>query len=258
MALVGNGIDMVQGIELPAGIRADGNSFTAPRTALVRWRSSWNDKLHQVYVNGRYAGATIDFEQRELIVHLPNSFNAAVRIEISAVEPKDANTDFSSELGSAPVHNGRVKIKLLRSQNLPINSQAMIYSDSGTGIIDYVNPINRFPIRIWPCWQDKAGFGMSKFGVSDFGYDYAATLGFGRGLFGQIEFGADGDTIKWTSYLLPTGVYKFAVKIFDENGRESAASETSEVTVTSSAKPAESLTVTAFNKQTNQLVLCII
>jgi len=258
MALISNGIDMVRAIELPAGIRADGSSFTAPRTALVKWRSSCNDKFYQVYVNSRFAGATIDFERREMIVALPNSFNAAARIEVFAVEPKDAHTDFSSELGSAPVPKGRVKIKLLRSQNLPINSQAMIYSDGGTGQTDYANPVNKFPVRIWPCWQDKAGFGMSKFGTSDFGYDYAATLGFGRGFFGQMEFGADSDTIEWVSEPLPAGVYKFAVKIFDENDRESAASETGEVIVTSTAKPAKILTVASFNRQTNQLVLGIV
>ena len=75
------------------------------------------------------------------------------------------------------------------------------------------------------------------------------------GFFGQVEFGADNDAIEWVSEPLPTGVYKFAVKIFDENGREITASETDEITVTSTAKPAESLKIASFNKQTNQLVL---
>jgi len=258
MSLISTGIDMVRAIVLAAGIRADGSSFAMRRTAMVRWRSSWKNKFHQVYVNGRFAGAAIDSEQREMIVDLPNSFSTAVRIEVFAVEPREAYTDLSSELSSMLVQNGRVKIKLLRSQNLPINSQAAIYFDSGTGQIDYSKPINKFPIWIWPCWQDKAGFGMSRFGTSDFGYDYAAALGFGKGVFGQAEFGADSDAIEWISELLPMGVYKFVVKIFDENAREIAAKDTDEITVISAAEPAESLEITSFDKQTNQLVLSVI
>ncbi len=258
MALFSNGIDMVRAIEFAAGIRADGSSFAAPRTALVKWRSSWTDKFYQAYVNGRFAGATIDSEQREMIVALSNSFNTATQIEVFAVEPKDSHKDFSSELGQTPPRSGWVKIRLSRSQNLPINSRALVYSGGGTGQIDYSNPINKFPIRIWPAWQDKAGFGMSKFGASDFGYDCAADLGFGQGFFGQMWFGSDSDAIEWTSEPLPTGVYKFAVKVFDEQNREIAASETDEIAVTSAAKPAESLKIVSFNKQTNQLVLSVV
>lgn len=258
MTLLSDGIDFVRAIELPAGIGADGNGFAAPRTALVRWRSTRPDKFYQVYVNGRFAGATIDFEQREIIVPLPNSFNVAVRIEIFAVEPKNAYTDFSSEIGSTAILNGRVKIKILRSRNLPPSSQAVIYFDNATGQIDYENQINKFQIRIWPAWQDKSGFAMSKFGASDFGYEHAANLGFGRGLFGQAEFGSDGDAIEWISRPLHAGVYKFAVKVFDEKGRQCAASRTEEVVVMSTAEPAKSLEIVSFDKQTDQLLLNVV
>ena len=258
MALISSGIDMVRAIELPAGVRLDGSSFATGRMALVRWRSSWSDKFYQVYVNSRFAGTTIDAGQRERTVHLPSSFNTAVRIEVFAVDAGDSNTDFSGELSSISSRNGRVKIKLLRSQGLLMNSTAMVYSDGGSGEIDYAKPVNRFPLRIWPAWQDKAGFGMSRFGFSDFGFDSAAAVGFGRGFFGQAEFGFDADILEWVSEPLPTGIYKFAVKVFDENGRESVASETGEVTVTSAAKPAESLSIESFDKQTNQLLLSVV
>ena len=86
MTLISSGIDEVRAIELPGGIWADGNSFFSPRIALVNWRSSWSDKFYQVYVNGQFAGATNEPEQRQMLVHIPTSLDNAVRIEVFAVD----------------------------------------------------------------------------------------------------------------------------------------------------------------------------
>ncbi len=98
---------------------------------------------------------------------------------------------------------------------------------------------------------------MSRFGVSDFGLDWAAGVGFGKGSFSNGQFGLDADTIEWTSPPLSAGVYKFAVKVADEAGNESSVSEASPITVTPAAKPAEKVSIFSFDKQTNQLVLKI-
>ena len=255
MALISNGIDCVRALELPCGIRADGNYIGTPRAVLVRWRSGSDDVLYQVYVNGQYAGATIDAQQREMIVPLPTSPQSPVRIEVFAVQHEQAHIDFSGEIKQPPVDSGRVRISLLRSQNLPTGATAIFYFDSGTGEIDYQMPFSDLPIRIWPGWQDKAGFGMSKFGISDFGYDSAAAAGFGKGSFGNGQFGLDADTIEWVSPVLAAGEYKFAVKVLDERGNVSSGSETEPITVTPAARPAEKLSISSFDKQTNQLVL---
>ncbi len=99
---------------------------------------------------------------------------------------------------------------------------------------------------------------MSRFGASDFGYDSAAAVGFGKGSFGNAQFGLDADTFEWVSSPMQVGVYKFAVKITDEVGNESIASETGQVTVTPAARPAEQVSVFSFDKQTNQLVLSVL
>jgi len=257
MSLYNDGINSIRAFDLPAGIRPDGRYVKEPRVILVKWRSTWNDKFHQVYVNGRYAGATLDCRQRKLIVHIPTSPKCPIRIEVFAVEAEHADIDFSSELTQSPVDSGRVTITLLRSQNLPTGATAQIYFDNGTGQIDYNNPINDTPINIWPAWQDKAGFGMSRFGLSDFGWDSAAAIGFGKGSFGHGQFGLDADTIEWTSPILPIGTYTFGIKITDPSGRQSTASETEPITVTPAARPTETLSVSSFNNQTNQLVLNI-
>jgi len=257
MAFVSSGIDRVRAFELPSGVWADGRYIDAPRIALVRWRSSWSDKFYQVYVNGQYAGATVDSEQRQMIVQTRTSLEAPVRIELFAVEAEEADTDFSGEIDCSQGHSGRVRISLLRGQNLPMGGAAQIYFDNGTGQVDYGNALGYSPIRLWPAWQDKVGLGMSRFGVSDFGLDCAAAVGFGKGSFGNGQFGLDADTFEWVSEPMQAGVYKFGVKITDEAGNESKVSESEPVTVTPAARPAEQVSICSFDKQTNLLVLKI-
>ncbi len=259
MKLISEGIENVRAFELPVGIWANGDCVGTLRAALVKWADKANqgDLFYQIYVNGQYAGTTVDSRQRQMIVPVPTSFESAVRIEVFAVEAEQAHLDFSKELASPPAASGRVRISLLRSQNLPSNATAEIYFDNGTGVIDYSQPLSDRAIRIWPAWQDKTGFGMSRFGAGDFGYDSAAAVGFGKGSFGQGQFGLDADAIEWTSPLLMAGVYKFGVKITDGAGNQSSASETEPITVIPAARPAEQVSITSFDKQTNELVLNI-
>lgn len=243
MGLTNSGIELVRALELPGGIGAGGECAGTPRTALVTWRSCLSGKLYQVYVNGRYAGVTAESEQRQMIVQMPTSLETAVRIEVFAVEADEADGDFSGELDSPQSDSGRVRMVLLRSQNLPIDAMAEIYFDGGTGVIDYSEPLSDRPIRLWPAWQDKAGFGMSRFGAGDFGYDSAAAVGFGKGSFGNGLFGLDADTIEWVSPPLSAGVYRFAVLVYDAAGNESASSKSNKVVVIPEAKPAEHVSV---------------
>lgn len=258
MGPVSNGIESVRAFELPSSIRADGRCAPTPGTALVKWRSSLQNLFYQVYVNGQFAGTTLDSEQRQMVVPIPTSLTSPVHIEVIAVEDEQADMDFSSELEQSQADSGRVRIVLLRSQSLPIGAAAEIYFDNGTGQIDYDNPLTDSPIQIWPAWQDKAGFAMSGFGTGDFGYDSAAAVGFGRGSFGNGQFGLDADTIEWISPPLQSGTYKFGVKITDEPGNQSSTSETEPITVTPAARPADKLSILSFDKQTSQLMLEII
>jgi len=253
MGLISSGIDGVRAFELPMGVWADGGVVAEPRVCLVKWRSAWVDKVHQVYVNGRYAGATVDGEQRQMLVHAPNCFDRAVRVEVFAVEPDEADVDFGEAIERSEGDSGRVKISLLRSQRLPAGARFEVYFNEGNGEIDYENPIGGG--QVWGCWQDKAGLGLARFGEVDFGYEWAAGAGFGRGSFGSGEFGADADIIEWVSPALDAGVYRFGVKVIDEKGNESAASETVDATVIPAARPAKGLSVLSFDTETNELVL---
>jgi len=242
---------------LPIGIASDGSYIAQSGSALVKWHSSWDDKFYQVYVNGELAGVTVDDSQRQMVVYVPDVNNKAGRIEIFAVEPAQAHIDYSSQLDSSIAQNGRVKITLLRSQWLCADATVEFYFDNATGTIDYENPLTDEPVRIWPSWQDKAGFGMSCFGNSDFGYDFSAAVGFGLGSFGNDEFGVDADIFEWTSEPFAAGVYKFGVKVFDGVRNQSQVSEIEDITVIPAATPATELAINSYDKQTNQLVLSI-
>ena len=255
MLFVRDGIENVRVLVLPDGVAADGRCAALSRAALVTWHSSLEGMVHQVYVNGCLAGATLDAEQRHLVVHSPSSFQSAVHIEVIAVEPKDARMDFAEELERPAAGGGRVRLVLLRSQTLPIRATANIHSNHGAGQIDYTEPLNRAPIAVWPCPQDKAGFGMAQFGEGDFGYDSAASVGFGKGGFGNGSFGLDADAVEWVSPPLALGRYRFGIRIADARGNESPASETGTITIIPAARPAAGLEVAAFDPQTYQLTL---
>lgn len=257
MSFTGDGIENVRVFVLPDGIRADGQCVVVFGAALVTWHSSHTGMFHQVYLNGRFAGATLDTEQRRLVVQAPGAFEAAVRVTVIAVVPADAHVDFAGDLEQAPVCTGRIRLMLLRSQSLPLGATANVYHDGSTGQIDYTQPLNSAPIPIWPCIQDKAGFGMAQFATGDFGYDSAASVGFGKSALGQGQFGLDVDPIEWISPALSIGKYRFGVRITDASGNAGSASETAQITVVPLAKPAVALDVAIFEQQTNELTLVV-
>jgi len=256
MGLVSSGIYRVRAFGLAAGVRAGGGVVDEPLSVLVKWRSEHEDKLYQIYVNGELAGVTKDVEQREVIVASPSCWSSGARVEVFAVEPSEANVDFSDELQSR-AQEGRVRLGWVRGMGFPFEGTAQVYSDGCNGEIDYDNPLTREDIQLWPSWKDKIGFGLGQFGEGDFGYDGSTALGFGVGLFGEGEFGFDADEVDWISGELETGKYRFAVKLTDRFGKESEAQETGQITIIRTATPAEKLGVDSYDKAEDRLVLCI-
>lgn len=256
MPFVRDGIENVRALALPEGVTADGRGVAVSHAALVTWRSRLEGMLYQVYVNGRFAGRTADCRERTLIAATPASFESAVHIEVIAVSPGDADCDFTGELDKPPA-GARVKLTLLRSQSLPLAAGLNAYCDAGSGVIDYTEPVSSSPIPVWACRQDKAGFGMARFGEGDFGFESAAAVGFGKGSFGRDLFGLDADVVEWVSPVLPLGRYRFGVKVVDASGLESATSESSPIAAVPPAKPAAGLSRLEFNEPTNELTLAI-
>ncbi len=257
MSFQREGISNVRVVVLPDGIGADGPAAALSRTALLTWQSSLAGVLFQTYVNGRRAGATVHPRQRQMVIQTPASFEAAVHVEVVAVDPAEAHIDLGPELTAASPDRQRVTLTLLRSQHLSAGATINIYSDAGSGVIDYDAPLNASPIPVWPCRQDKAGFGMAAFGTGDFGLDSAAGVGFGKGCYGWGEFGMDADALEWVSPVLAAGTYRFGVVVIDDHGNVSPPSETLPVTITPPARPAAWLGIAAFDPQADRLTLTV-
>jgi hypothetical protein len=256
MTLVSSGIDKVRAFALAAGIGADGAAVNEPVNILVKWSSGHEDKLHQVYINGQLAGLTDDCFQRTIIATVRSVMSSSAKIEIYAVGLDEGDVDFSRQLENT-VQFGRVNLGWSRRQSLPLDGMGQVFSDGGSGVVDYDKPLTGCGLRLWPAWQDKGGFGLGRFGASDFGYDGSAAVGFGRGSFGEGDFGFDADAINWQSGELATGEYKFAVKISDREGNESSATETDAITVIRAAGGAEEIAVESYDKDQDELVLSV-
>ncbi len=254
MGPIESGIDRVRIFRLASGVRQDGSGLAEPFCAIVMWWSEYQDKLHQVYVNGEFAGATSSAAQRRLVVPLPASARA-VRVEVYAVEQNEAYTDFSAEMDEG--QKGRVRLSWGRRNSLPYEGRAKVYGDGGGGNVNYDEPVSKDDIRLWPSWQEKGGLGLSRFGEGDFGYDGCAAVGFGRGGFGVGEYGFDADVMRWVSGELETGAYRFGIETLDESGAECGTAETDAVTVVQKARGADGLGIESFDSATNQLVLGI-
>ncbi len=238
------GISKVRAYAIAGGVNGDGDANQLAGAAVVKWQSIYDDKLHQVYVNGKFAGVTAGCAQREIIAALPMSVKAAVKIEVFAVNRENANIDYSETINTK-VQSARIKIEFAKTNRLPIDGNASIYFQG--------EKLNQESIKIYN--EFRKGFGLNGFGRSDFGFEGSGAIGLGRGNFGVGEFGFDADKFTWRSGQLETGTYKFDVSISDGRGNQSELSETDIMTVTAPARPAERVKLEMFDKQKGQLTL---
>jgi len=255
MSLISDGISQVRAFSIPAGFGTASPGPASPQVAIVRWQSSHDDKLHQVYVNGVLAGTTLDANQRQMVVHIPASLQTAARIEVFATDPADAWLDQYENSEPPQAQLGQVRLSFARLNQLPADAHADYFFDNGSGKIDYEQKLNSRPVNVWPGRAEQGGFALSRFGLDAFGFDGAAGPGFGLGCFGLGEFGFDADELVWQSPQLAAGRYKFGIKLTDGFGNAGEQAETETVTVIPPAKPAAGVFVYSYDKQKNELVL---
>ena len=255
MALISSGVERVRAYALSVGVGADGNVINEPLSVLVRWQSEYDDKLYQIYINGKLCAFTEDVNERQAVVPFRSSWQSSICIEVFAVEPWQVINDYSSEVEFAG--GSRVRLRWIRKATVPPGAVADIFSNGGSGEIDYQEPIEE-GLPYWDVRQDKWGFGLSCFGASDFGYDGAGAAGFGRGCFGEGEFGFDAEETEWDSCELKAGEYQFGIKIRGKDGIvEEQASETETIMVLPGAKGTDHLSVSSYDMSSNLLTLSI-
>jgi hypothetical protein len=257
MGLISDGINGVEVFGLPVGVFEDGSVVSEPKAVLIKWKSSWADKLCHIYVNGRFVWESEFAEQRQAVVNFENQFDSAVRFEVFAVEASDAGRDHSYELENIKGDEGRIEVRFLKTIGMPYKGEAEFYiCEQGGNIFDDDNMAG--VIGLWRDEFEKCGFGMSGFGEGDLGYDGGASLGFGRGVFGENEYGFDMGYLCFVSGQFGDGDHIASVKIKDEFGNVSFSSDESEsVRVIRAAEAVGSIEVSEFEVNENKLVLSI-
>ncbi|MEN6387207.1 MAG: hypothetical protein ABFD79_18665, partial [Phycisphaerales bacterium] len=161
--ILSEGINKVRVFVLPGGISGNGLPITSG-FGIVKWESVLNNKLYQVYVNGKFSGVSQSSNQRRIIVPLTNCRETAINIEVYAVDYQEANTDFSDVINKTS--QARLKIELQKTIN---------------GYVDFFiedEKQNKESIKIQ---AERNGFGWGVFGYSDFGYENSNSPGFGKG-----------------------------------------------------------------------------
>ena len=173
-------ISRVRAMGFPAGTQGGAEMVSLPGLVMVSWRSEETDKLFQVYVNGRWSGATAHPRQRKLLVEYEHSHTTA--IEVVGVQPNEKNVNFADELAGFTEADGcHAVIHWPRRGVLPLGSRVMVYGDGESGQIDYGEPL--VTMEVWAGVAEKWGYGLDGFGKGDFGYSGTGALGWGRGSF---------------------------------------------------------------------------
>jgi len=174
--------------------------------ALLTWRqAACDDRLTQVYVDGRWYDTTDQPTQRQRWLELDRSIHH--RIELLAVAPADRWTDFGSRLTDLS-STGRVSVALTRDSALDIDSAVQVYVD---GQLVESRPM-------WTAADPRAGFGGA-FGIGEFGRDEITGPGHALGAFGVGPFGSDGQPWRWADDHLAPGMHEIDVRIIDTHGR---------------------------------------
>ena len=152
---------------------------------------------HQVYVDGRLAGATLSTADRSVIVAAPQT--AASAIEVAAVDPGDRLTDFSAALaGFTDAQGTCVRLVWAGGRYLGADLDHFDVYGGPTGTIDYTQPLNAEPIAPLVNGQDREGLGCG---------------GFGRGGWGRSAM-----TFTFVTQKYFNGTYSFEISAVDAAG----------------------------------------
>ena len=137
-------------------------------------------------------------------------------VNLSASEVHFSTKDNATIYAHIQKRGSHAVLSWPRRGTIPLGAKAMVYWNKGSGEIDYNNPL--VTKAIWSSIVEKWGWGLDSFGKGDFGYSGTGAVGWGRGSFGKGEFGFDAEMVIFESESLPSGQYKFAVRMMDAQG----------------------------------------
>ena len=134
---------------------------------------------------------------------------------------------------------------------------AQLHGNSGSGSIDWDDPLTNQRFDLYPNGAGIMGFGRAPFGRHRFGRSHAVGVpGFGRLPFGRHPFGHGTTVIEATELITECGDHKYGFACYDPAGNVHVGTP-DEVTVeVHTAPPAPTgLVKNSYNKTTDVLVL---
>jgi len=114
------------------------------------------------------------------------------------------------------------------------------YTDAGDGSVDTGAPLLPRRVDVFPQRFPAGGYGRGGYGKGAYGSDNPSvkSAGYGRGGYGQGAYGQTGASVTFTVYIEPNfGLWKFAVKSYDEAGNAQAGALTEIERVVSARNP---------------------
>ena len=232
------GVTQVRVRPLALGM-ADGRPLVSTGAVEVQWESSQEGRWHQVYVDGRLAGVTALPQDRRLVFAVPVGRKGAsnlVLAEVVAVDGADRWTDFGVEIEGFSGLGARARLSWQAGEYLDPNLESFeIFGDDRSGTVQYEAALNESPIPAWPGGLAPWGFGCGGFGLGGYGRSAA--------------------TFEWTTEVLGSGCWRFAVVAVDGAGNRLATAAEVEAHIATVPRPTTGLRVAAYDPQTQAVTL---
>jgi hypothetical protein len=112
-----------------------------------------------------------------------------------------------------------VTVKAYITPDYDIGDYAKLCGNSGSGSVDYDNPLSNIKISLRPNTAGSHGFGEYPFGDAPFGDgEYSGMGGFGDYPFGEGLFGVGCLVIEASYQVNDCGNYKFGFAVYDKLG----------------------------------------
>lgn len=225
----------------PLALDVSGAGPVAPPGALeVTWESTQTGRWHQAYADGWLAGVTAKPEDRHLIIPVPSTragFTGPVFIEVIAVDAADRASDFGGELAGFGEGDGsRVRLTWEAGPYLDPNLESFdVFTDGGTGTVDYEAPLNELPLPARPGGTAPWGYGDGGYGVGGYGTCAAR--------------------YEWTTDPLGPGVLRMAVVAVDAAGNRLATAAEIDVEVMPLPRPPGNFRVLQYDVVSHQATL---
>lgn len=209
-------------------------------------RTTHGDKVIQCYVSGALVSWAVPRQGSvEFVLAESSASDLVLLLAVDASEAEMNYWDEAFDLDAAGANRIRVQTPRLSLAYMPGDVWKVYRGDAGQSQADRLEHVQPF----FPGGRGAGGYGIGYGGA--YGFDAAGARGYGAN-FGRGEYGFDCDMLAWTSEPMPPGTYPIVVVVADRHGNDSP-SWTSEVTLTSYARPAADLTVDSYDPSDGRL-----